>query len=112
MRVPGIGRQLRFRFFRPPSVFLEFREIHFIGELAQGVYKCVHAHPLEDRPFLVGNGDHHAIVGALQVTGEVIAGDLVGNLLFTVHATQRGLDERQHVVGHQRPQNPNNAALG
>ena len=99
MRVAGIGGWLWFRFFRPPSVFLEFREIHFIGKLAQGVYKRLRAHPLEDVPLLLGNGDHHAIIGALQMTGEVIAGDLVGDLLFTVHAAQRGLDHREHVVG-------------
>jgi hypothetical protein len=48
-----------------------------------------------------GNGNHHAVVGTANLQGQIIARDLVIDLLAAVGTAQGRLDERHGVVCQQ-----------
>ena len=89
-------------FLRASLVLFEFRQVHFSGQLLQCSRVCLRAHLLKDDPVLFGYRDHHAVIGALHMPGQVVAGDLIGNLMLTVDAAQGGFDDGQDIVGDQR----------
>ena len=102
MGMGGIVCGFRLRFLWSSLVLFEFGQVHFARQLLQCASECLRAHSLEDDPFLFRNRDHHAVIGTLQMPGQVIARYLIGNLLLTVHAAQRAFDYGQDVVGDQR----------
>ena len=87
--------------FRPSLVFAKLCEVYVSGQLLQNLDETFGAHLLKEAPLVFGDRDHHAIVGARQMACQVITGNLIGDLLFTVHAAQGGFDQRQDIVGEQ-----------
>ena len=82
-------------------MFAKLREVDFPGQLLQSRDETAAAHILKDKPCFVRDRDHHAVVGAGQMARQVIAGNLIGDLLFTVHAAQGGFHQSQDIVGEQ-----------
>jgi hypothetical protein len=62
-------------------VLLDVCKIHLIGTLVQFIGDCFHAHCLKALLCLLGNSDRYAVVGALQVTGQKMAGNFIFSML-------------------------------
>lgn len=98
--------------FRPSLVFSKLCEIDFTGKLLQDLDETFGVHLVKTAPVVFRDSDGHAIVGPLEMARQVIAGDLIGDLLFTVHAAQGGFDYRQDIVGEQCDAEPEQGCLG
>ena len=59
-----------------------------------------------------GNRNHHAVVGAANLQGQIITRDLVIDLLAAMFTAQGGFDERHGVVCQQRQAKGKQRRLG
>ena len=73
MRLLWIALSFWLRFFRASLVFFEFRQVDLFSEQQQRLVKGARTHRLENMPMPFGHGDHHPVIGTLEMTRQVVA---------------------------------------
>src|SRR5688572_22323165 len=76
-------------------------ECNLLGHALEGGSELSCAWRTKDMPFFVGNGNHHAVVGAANFEREVVSRYFVCDF-FAVHRAERSLEHRDGIEDHQR----------
>ena len=93
-------------------MFLVTSQVDVFRQLLQDVRELLGVHDAEDAPGRTVDGDHHPVIGLRYLSGKVIGGDVLVDLLMPVARTQGRLHDGHSMVGHQSQAKAKQGRLG